>query len=212
MKNVSSIVLYGSMYKKIFEIDIHDTDLIIVVKDPQNDFSELFIYLRGIFKNLDFHIYTEKEIEANIPFHTREYVLEYLAKGICLYGENCFPGLYKKVTSEQYKQSIFIRTIAHIQMVRHVYFSNKHNFEYKIFYLKKYIQRIGKNMLLFLDVSDYDSLERISAEHLFSELTKNGLITKSPTEGFNDFKLLDFYYHIFCDLSEKIILLKEKFK
>jgi ADP-ribose pyrophosphatase YjhB (NUDIX family) len=211
-KNVVSIVLYGSLYKKIFEVDIQDTDLIIVVKDTSKDFTELFSYLRNIFKNLDFHLYTELEIENNIAFYTREYVLEYLAKGICLHGQNPFNNLYKKITKEQYKESIFIRTFAHIQMVRNVYFSNKYNFEYKILYLKKYIQRIGKNMLLFLDISDYDSFEKISSEHLFKELTNNNLITKAPTEGFNDLKPLDFYYNIFCDLSEKMIILKEKNK
>jgi 8-oxo-dGTP pyrophosphatase MutT (NUDIX family) len=208
--DVASIVLYGSMYKKIFEVDIHDTDLIIVVKDTSKDFSELFTYLRTIFKNLDFHIFTEEEVSNSIAFYTREYVLEYLSKGISLYGKNPFVDLYADVTPQQYKESIFIRTVAHVQMTRKIYLSNEANYEYKMSYLKKYIQRIGKNMLLFLEVTDYDSLEKISTEHLFNELIRNELITKSSVEGFNDLKPLDFYYNILCDLSDKLILFRKK--
>jgi ADP-ribose pyrophosphatase YjhB (NUDIX family) len=207
-ENIVSIILYGSMFKKIFEVDIHDTDLIVVVKDTSKDLSGLFVFLRSIFNNLDFHIYTESEVRNGVAFYSREYVLEYLAQGISLYGKNIFPDLYKKVTRKQYQNSIYIRSVAHVQMVRKVFLSDKHTFDYKMKYLKKYIERLGKNILLMLGVYDYDALDRISTDLLLKELESRELIKNVSIEGFNQLKPLEFYYYIFCSLADNLVKLK----
>lgn len=208
--DISSIILYGSMYKKIFEVDIQDTDFIIVVKDITKDYGELFKYMEQTFKNLDFHIYTIEELDEKVAFYTREYVLEYLSKGITLWGNNPFISMYEGITTHDYKRSILIRTIAHVQMVRKVYFSNKSNFDYKMLYLKKYILRIGKNILLSSGKYDYDTLDKMSTDQIFKELSENNFIKKAQTEGFNELKPIEFFYNIFCDLSDNITNIKKE--
>jgi hypothetical protein len=151
-------------------------------------------------------------VTKNVAFYSREYVLEYLSKGICLYGSNPFVDLYKNVTHEQYKNSIFIRTVYHVQTVRKVYLSQINTFEYKLNYLKKYIQRIGKNILMFMGLAEYDSLEKVSAEFLLSELIKHKLIKSAETEGFNDLKPLEYYYNIFTDLSNNLPELRKNIR
>ncbi len=173
-----------------------------------HDFSELFQYLGKIFKNLDYFIFTEEELNKQVAFYTREYVLEYLSKGIPLYGVNPFVDIYKKVSLVEYKRSIFIRTVAHIQLVRKVYTSSRNSFDYKLSYIKKYILRIGKNVLLFSELSDYDTLDNVSPEQLLKELHKHGFLDNYQINDFNALRPLDFFYNVFCDLSEKVLLLK----
>lgn len=203
--NIICVYIYGSIYKQIHKADIHDTDMAIVIKDERVDISSLFVFLRKYFENIDFHLYTNSEIENDLSFFTREFVLEYVTKGLCVYGENVLWKQYKKVTKEQYVESIFIRSVEYLQMVRKVYYSNVYSSEYKISYLKKYTTRLARCIILMRGYALWDELERMSSNQIMSLLfEKKHLQQKFVTEVNNSEETLDHYYQLFCNIGENL--------
>src|SRR3989344_2104068 len=124
-ENTVCVLVYGTMAT---DSDIaNDLDIVIVVKKVDFGLNALFELLSRQSKNLDFNVYSHEEILNDLSYYTREYKLEYLAKGVCIFGTNIFLEEFEKVNKFRYRQSILIRSIEHLQMVRQKYFFSSLN-------------------------------------------------------------------------------------
>lgn len=162
------VLLYGSAVSD--SKNYNDLDGIIVVKKVTPELSSLFRLLEEHFAKLDFNIYTEYEVKNRISYLTREFKLEYLAKGICIFGKNIFATLYQSVTQKEYRLSIFIRSVEHLQMVRQKYFFGLKTEEEKFKYLYKYFFRISKNILLFYGKFTHITVNKLTNAEVLKEL------------------------------------------
>ncbi|MCX6717458.1 MAG: NUDIX domain-containing protein [Candidatus Taylorbacteria bacterium] len=202
-KNITCVYLYGSIYKKIHKIDTFDTDMTIVIKDEKIDISPLFLYLQKYFENIDFHLYTNKEINNDLSFYTREFVLEYVTKGLCVYGNNkILIDQYHNVTREQYVKSIFIRSVEYLQLVRAVYYSNKYTNDYKLRYIKKYATRLARCIILIKGYSTWDELEIMTPNQIIKMLSDRKHISSEFKKDVMDLELpLEYYFKLFCEIG-----------
>lgn len=205
-ENITCVYLYGSIYKKIHKIDTFDTDMTIVIKDEKIDISPLFLYLQKYFENIDFHLYTNKEINNDLSFYTREFVLEYVTKGLCVYGNSdILTNQYKKVTREQYVRSIFIRSVEYLQTVRAVYYSNKYAIDYKLRYIKKYATRLARCIILMNGYTTWDELERMTPNQIIKMLSDRKHISSEFNKDAMDLELpLEFYFRLFCEIGRNL--------
>ncbi|MFA6050373.1 MAG: NUDIX domain-containing protein [Candidatus Paceibacterota bacterium] len=211
--NITCIFFYGSIYKKIHKADIKDTDMTIVIKDDKVDITPLFVYLQEYFENHDCHIYTEDEIENDISFFTREFVIEYITKGLLVYGKDVLREQYKKVTKEQYVESIFIRSAEYLQLVRKVYYSTDYSFEYKINYLKKYATRLARCVILMKGYALWDELERMPPNQIISMLYEKNHLPKEYKVEMKDSEMsLGYYYTLFCDIGKNLHKIRTELK
>lgn len=196
IKGVRCFVLYGSYIRG--EDNFDDLDGVLVVEKVDDSLAEIFSLLKDKFKKLDINIYSTEEVLNGLSFYTREFKLEYLAKGVAVIGENIFIKEYQKISVFQYKRSILIRSIEHVQMVRQKYFFGSLSELEKKKFLIKYFYRISKNILLFLGEENHttvnelkfkDISERLKLEHY----SKEGIdITNlSIKEIFNKFEALE---------------------
>lgn len=167
-ENLVCVLLYGSVTLNSENPD--DLDGVVVVKQVVPQIKELFDLLKSYFDKLDFNIYSEYEVRNKISYFTREFKLEYVAKGICLFGENIFKEMYYNTTNKEYKLSILIRSIEHLQMVRQKYFFALKNEEDKFNYLNKYFLRTSKNILLFYNIFNHTTVNNITQKELFKKL------------------------------------------
>ncbi len=208
--NIMCLYLYGSIYKKIRKVDTYDTDMTIVIKDAEIDISPLFTYLQKYFENIDFHLYTEKEISNNLSFYTREFVLEYVTKGLCVYGNsNILIKHYNNITREQYVGSIFIRSIEYLQLVRAVYYSNKYTTDYKLRYVKKYATRLARCIILMKGYSTWDELEIMTPNQIIRILSERKHIPSIFKKDVMDLELpLEYYYKLFCEIGNNLHKIK----
>lgn len=207
--NIICLLAYGSMLTD--SKNASDLDIIIVVNSFNPSLDNLFKLLSEEFEKLDFHVYLQKEIEQNLSFFTREYVLEYLAKGLCLCGENIFKDKFSEVTEIQYKRSIFIRSVEHVQMVRKVFFSGKHNDEYKLKYLKKYILRLSINILLFNKIMSHTECSKMSLPDVLGIMEKENYISRKYLNSDRIPDSLEDSYNLFCVISENLLNCRKYF-
>lgn len=176
--NLVCFIVFGST--TISSKNPDDLDAIVVVKRVDSVLENLFSMLKEKYSKLDINIYALEEVENKISFYTREFKLEYLSKGICLYGNNIFIKEFNKVTSYEYKQSILIRSIEHLQLVRQKYLTSASNDECKVKYLKKYFLRISKNILLFKGIFDHSSVSNLPETEIYRKLVEVKLFDKMP--------------------------------
>ncbi len=208
-ENIKCFLLYGSLLNKNLG-DKKDSDIIVVLKDMGADQKELADFIYNNLPNPDLHVYSSEEVESDLAFYTREYILEYLSKGYVLYGENVFKKKFSQVAKKQYCESILIRSFAHVQMVRKTYFNTNHNLEYKSSYTKKYIIRLSKNILLFKGLETYDKLDILSDEQVVEIIQKNDLLDAGYR--FNDnTQPLEYFFRLFCDLGHNLIDFQNEF-
>ena len=211
--NITCVFFYGSIYKKILKADIHDTDIAIVIKDDKVDITALLLLLQKYFENLNFHIYTESEIKNGLSFLTREFALEYITKGLCIYGKNILQKQYKKATKNQYIESLFIRSVEYLQRVRKVYYSNNYNFDYKINYLKKYVTRLACCIILMKSYVLWDELDRMSPDQILSLLFEKKYLQKEfKIEAKGPERPLEYYYRLFCDIGKGLQEIRRSLK
>ena len=145
--NIICVLIYGSILND--DYIANDLDAIIVVKKVDSTLKDIFILFSNTFKKLDIHIYSQDEISKGISFYTREFILEYLSKdGICIFGENIFKYEFSKINYFQYRESMLIRAVERLQMVRKKYFLSTDNNDEKIKYINKYFLRLAKNILI----------------------------------------------------------------
>ena len=212
--NITCLYLYGSIYKKIHKVDIYDTDMTIVVKDEKVDVSPLFLYLQKYFENIDFRLYTNKEIADNLSFYTREFVLEYVTKGLCVFGnDDILIDQYSNVTREQYIESIFIRSVEYLQIVRMVYYSNKYTHDYKLRHIKKYATRVARCIILMKGYAAWDELERMTPNQIIKMLSDRKYLSREFRKDVMDLELpLEFYFKLFCEISRNLHGIKQQLK
>lgn len=150
---LSGIYVYGSFLYKDFSGDL---DLILIMKTYDPKLIKLIEVLQNTYKEIDLDVYTEEEISTKLPYSSKEFRLEYLITARCVLGDpELFINLFSKVEDREYKNSILIRTIDHIQKVRLQYTDTTILKRDKIKFIRKYYFRILKNILLHNNFGSY---------------------------------------------------------
>lgn len=196
--NIACLLLYGSVIKKSPE-DINDTDIILVVHDITEGIEEIFCYIRRNFKNPDIHIYALSEIDSNLAYLGREFILEYLAKGTVLFGENVFKNKYAEVNQMQYRVSMLVRSAEYLQRIRKLYFSQNIDEDEALVYVKKYIVRLSKCVLILKGILSHSELDSIQADVVLSIMHKNRLLDRDITH--DTITELSQAFHIFNQIG-----------
>lgn len=205
-KNIVCILLFGSI---LFDRhNANDFDVIIVVKKVNFGLKELMLLFSSKYEKIDFDIFTSKEITEDLSFYTREFKLEYLSNGLCIYGKNIFINEWKKVNEYKYKQSLLIRNIEYLQLVRQKYYSNENELM-KIVYLKKYFLRISKSLLLYWGMDNYASVNKLKSEEVIEKLLNTKIINKRLH--FVQDQTLNYLFDSFEILSGALIKCKKDF-
>ena len=200
--NLVCFLIFGSTltdYK-----NAKDFDGIVVVKKVDSTLKYLFNILRNRYSKLDINIYTQGEILSNLSFYTREFKLEYLARGLCIYGENIFQKEYKKVSDYEYRQSMLVRSIERLQIVRQKYFSGLASRREKLNYIKKYFLRISKSVLILQDIENDPSAEKLEQDEINKKLIKIGVLDPSFNTG--NIKTLDEQFDFFDIVISKALI------
>lgn len=201
--NIKCFLLYGSIFKKK-QAEIKDTDIIIILNDVSANVDDLFTFIYKNFPNPDFHLYSMDEIENDVSFFTREFVLEYLSKAFCLYGENVLIDTFQSVTNQQYKESLFIRSIEYVQMVRKVHYSEKYELSYKQSFQKKYVVRLSRSILLFKGLVSYDELDTLSDDQILDLLIRKNLLLEQVHPGGIESWSFEDCYKVFCKIANTL--------
>ena len=168
------------------------------------------IYPGIINKNIDFNLYTYQEIINGLSYYTREFKLEYQSEGICLYGVNILKDEFSKITEYKYRKSILIRSLEHLQMVRKVYFTQSFDDTYKTRYCEKYFQRISKNILLFNNIGNHASVNKLKITEVTQKLIEDKIIVNSLL--IKDKPTMEEYLVLFGIIGEYFIKCKNEFE
>ena len=98
-------------------------------------------------------------------------------------------------------------------MVRKVYYSNSYNFDYKINYLKKYVIRLARCIILMKGYALWDELERMPPNQILSLLfEKKHLQKEFKVEVKGSEKSLEYYYRLFCDIGKNLHEIRRSLK
>ncbi len=205
--NILSVVVYGSalLNKK----RVNDLDGIVIVEDVDFSVLNLFNLLISKYKKLDFNIYTQEELINKISFYTREFKLEYLAKGNCIYGENLLKKEFLKTSKFEYRHSLLIRTIEHLQMVRQKFLTSNIDDVQKRVFLEKYFWRISRNLLLFKGGYNHASVNKLTQKEVLKKLHTLNLYNCLPKV--NSRTSLNELFNYFKLINEAIIKCKKEF-
>lgn len=168
IENILSVVLYGSVVSG--KRKVNDLDGIIIVNKVDSSVMDFFNLLKSRYKKLDFNIYSQEELTKKVSYYTREFKLEYLAKGLCVYGKNLLKEEFSKISIFEYRQSLLIRSIEHMQMVRQKFFTSDVDDVQKREYIEKYFWRISRNILLFKGGYDHSSVNRLNKKEVLRRL------------------------------------------
>lgn len=166
LKEIDGMYLYGSFLYKDFAGDL---DIILIIKNYDYSVVKLVGVLEDRYKDLDLDIYTTDEIKSGLEYYRKEFRLEYLAKSKCVIGDpDLFINMHRNVGKEEYKSSIIVRSVDHVQKVRLKYTSSTTLSRDKIKYIKKYYFRILKNLLLYCECGDYDYVNDLLEENIIT--------------------------------------------
>lgn len=206
--NIFLFLIYGSTLHN--ETNPKDTDIIIILNKAHQPDLELVNFLSTNFHNLDLHIYSYEEIISDIAFYEKEYMYEYLSHGLVLYGSNIFIDKHKKTSLTQYKKSIILRSIEHIRRVRIEIYSAIFSEVEKIEYIKKYINRISKNIFLYSRKENCKNLMKLEYVDVLILMVHYRLIDVEIFEIVDYPHTLQWFIDIFNKLVFKINFLKSK--
>lgn len=207
--NLHSFIIFGSSIHK--RTIANDTDICIVLERANDDTTTKRIaeFIFNNFEKPDYAIFLKEEIESNLPFSSLGnglFSLEYLSRGYCIHGENIFKKKIIGMDRSKYKESILIKSFEYILRLRLVYFSLKHDDQYKFIFFQKYLTRLVRMILLYEDHVTYDHVETFSRIELL-ELAKNLSIIKENYDFSNI--TLDDYYDIFKGVCKYIVSIKD---
>jgi len=202
--NLKCFLVYGSI---LTDSKANDFDAIVIVEKVDSALNGLFKIISNRYNKLDINIYTYAEILENISFLTREFKLEYLSKGVCLYGENILKNEYWKINDYKYKQSMFIRSIERLQMVRQKYFLSSTDPEEKLNYLKKYFFRISKSLLILNGVEKDSTVQILNQDKVNQKLFDIGMFDFLPNT--EETKTVDEYFDLFNLIGKALIKCKK---
>lgn len=206
-ENLVTVLIYGSAVSGTTTAG--DFDVILVAKRVDSTLKEIFDLFNSRYINLDLDAYSEKEITNHFSFYTREFKLEYLAKGLCVYGVNVFKKELLHVDDYQYRQSILVRSIEHLRMVRRRYFSVSGTYNERLNFIKKYFLRISRNILLFKRVGDHSFVYNLNQTEVFKKLIELNMLNVTPN--IEEINNLDELFSLFGVLSEALIKCKKEF-
>lgn len=200
--NLVYFLVYGSVLEN--QKNINDFDGIVVVKKVDSTLNELFKLLASKYSKLDVNIYAYNEILNNLSFYTREFKLEYLANGLCLLGKNIFHNEYLKVNEYEYKQSMLIRSIERLQMVRQKYFLTSVTSREKMAYIEKYLLRISRSILILQGLENDLSASKLQQDEINQKLIEIGMLDSSLS--FDKAKTLDERFEFFDSIISKALI------
>ncbi|TSC52671.1 MAG: hypothetical protein LiPW41_41 [Parcubacteria group bacterium LiPW_41] len=192
-KNIKCFLLYGSILNKE---SVNDFDAVVIVEKIDKNIRELFRLLATKHKKLDINLYTQDEVENNLSYFTREFKLEYLADGLCIIGINIFKEKFSEVTRFEYEQSMLIRSIERLQIVRQNFFLNTLSSQDKRAYIEKYFLRISRNILILQGIGDNAFVNNLKKE----DVERNMRVLGTPSLPPNIFSRemdIDVFYEIF---------------
>ncbi len=204
--NLVCFLIYGSILTN--SGDANDFDAIVIVKKIDSTLNSLFKILSTRYDKLDVNIYTQEEVLNNLSFYTREFKLEYLAEGLCLYGKNILRDEYSKVSEYKYKRSMLIRSIERLQIVRQKYFLTSIGSQNKLDYLKKYFLRISKSILILHGAENNSSVNGLNQNKINKKLFAVGV--SDILLNTDKIKAADEYLKLFNILSKALIKCKKE--
>ncbi|MCX6716488.1 MAG: hypothetical protein NTV72_01025 [Candidatus Taylorbacteria bacterium] len=166
-KKVCCFIIFGSSIRTTGTPK--DSDIAIVLNDLDVDVNEISSFIFDNFINPDFTIYLKDEIESKLPFvdvGNGFFALNYLARGICIYGKNIFKEKLEKIDVVKYKESLLTKAFEYILRLRIVYFSQKYDESYKFDYFQKYVTRLIRMILLYREYLNYDNIDNFTRVEL----------------------------------------------
>lgn len=200
--NLVCFLVFGSILDS--EKNVNDFDAIVIVKKVNSTLNELFRLLASRYKQLDVNIYAREEVLNNLSFYTREFKLEYLVQGLCLLGENMLTDVYSRVTEYEYEQSMFIRSVERMQTVRQKCLSGSLTPQKKITYIKKYLLRISRSILILQGSEDNLSANKLQQSEINKKLVEIGIL--DPSLDFKKIKTPDEYFNFFNSVISKALI------
>lgn len=200
--NLVCFLIFGSILNS--EKNVNDFDAIVIVKKVDSTLNELFKLLVRKYKKLDVNIYAQEEVLNNLSFYTREFKLEYLARGLCLLGKNMLASEYSRVNEYEYKQSMLIRSIKRLQTVRQRYLSASLTPQEKITYIKKYLLRISRSILILQGLENDLSVNKLQQDEINQRLTEMGVLDSSLD--FRKIRTPDEYFDFFDSVISKALI------
>lgn len=200
--NLVCFLIYGSILNS--GENVNDFDGIVVVKKVDSTLGELFKLLASKYERLDVNVYAYNEIVSNLSFYTREFKLEYLTDGLCIFGENVLADEYSKINEYEYKQSMLIRSIERLQIVRQKYFLTPLPPQEKEAYVKKYLLRISRSILILQGLESGSSANKLQQNEINQKLARMGVLD-SPLD-FQKMKTLDERFDFFNSVISKALI------
>lgn len=196
------VVLFGSSTRRIDPPK--DTDICIVLKDADIDRDSLSRFIFDNFKNPDYTIYTEEEVNSSLPFvdvGNGVFALEYLARGHCIFGRNIFSEKLRAMDPEAYKESLLRKAFEYILRLRIVLFSEAHDSDYKFNYFQKYVTRLARMVLLYQGYASYDNIDSFTRMELLKFAEQKKILSLPGA----DDPTLENYIRIFEDIDRYVV-------
>ena len=198
-KSLVSFLVYGSCLTKA---DPSDTDICVVVKNDQNDYSKILHFICENFKNPDVTIYKELEVHSGLPFSdigNGTFSLEYLSRAVILFGNNPFIDKLSKTQRKLIKQSQLEKLYQYILKIRIYGFSKTFSTKEKEIYLNKYVTRLIRMFLLYSGALTYDNIDSFSRTQLLGLGQLQGLFSRKIKIA--DYIPYSVYIRIFSNLE-----------
>lgn len=208
LSDIHSFVIFGSSTRR--PGSPKDTDICLVLKNPHSNQEAISKFIFNTFINPDITIYLKEEVESSLPFTdigNGVFALEYLSRGICIFGDNIFKNKMTGIDLSKYYESLLVKAFEYVLRLRTVFFSEKYDSSYRFTYFEKYVTRLTRMVLLYKNYVNYDSVESLTRVELLS-LAKN----KGILKGEYDFNLITFndYFRMFEEVNKYLIGIKEQ--
>ena len=194
---LSCFIIYGSSIHRKGKGVPNDTDICIVLKSRQADLEKIADFCYKNFKNPQFTIYYEDELNSSLPFRDTGvgwFAMEFFSQGTAVYGNNIFIKLLEKVSLNDYRRSHLEKVFEYILRIRSTFLSHTVTSEYKLVYLNKYITRLLRGIILFSGFSTYRQIEAMQQLEIYDFCKKCGVL---PGDSTVDLTSLQSMYKIF---------------
>lgn len=197
LESVSCFIIYGSSIHRKGRGVPNDTDICIVLKSRSANLEQITSFCYKNFKNPQFTIYFEDEINSSLPFRDTGvgwFAMEFFSQGIAVYGENIFIKLLENVSHDDYRRSHLEKVFEYILRIRSTFFSQTVSSEYKLVHLNKYVTRLLRGIILFNGFLTYREVESMQQLEIYSFCKKCEIL---PGDSTVDRASLQSMYKIF---------------
>jgi len=182
-----------------------DVDICIVANNRKADLHQISEFIFTYFKNPDFRIYFQDEIDSDLQFMdvgVGVFSMEYFADGIVLFGRNIFIEKLPKIDKTKLKESYLNKIFEYILRIRVVYISKNSTYEYKMWHIHKYVIRLSIDILLYNGSIAYSDLKKITKYEIFNLCKDYGILKK---ETIIDFDNLENMYKLFQEINLYVV-------